>query len=509
MTTGDSATDEGRSADPPATSQTVVRSAATAVVIAWSLRLIGLVSVLVLARMLSPRDFGIVALATSVVALVDIFSALGLRQALLRIGKPERAHYDTAWTIQLIVLTGLAFVLLAIAPVAAGLYGEPALTSIIAILAICFVIDGLGNIGTVDFERYMNFRRDLKMRLHVRLLSFAVTISMALILQNYWALVIGLVAQSVLNAVASYVFHPYRPKFSLAKRREMLGVSLWMFLASASQTIHSQVEKLVVGRIAARSVLGLYSVSRDLSSIFTEEIATAFNRVTFVTTARRGGRLSSDAGRLSSLLGAYGLVVAPLGLGLSATAEDALSILLGPQWKGATAFLAIIAPSGALYAVHKLIISTMQASGDVRYAALLSIGGSMLMVSCAAALAIAGYDAKAIAVAALIVTAFLLAGGIGALARRAKVRFAAVAMAVIRPFAAAALMWFAVRSLDTSEWGDLAGLAVKAPVGAVVFAIAATGLWLVQGRPEGAEKLIAQFIGEKLAKLRSTRLSSV
>ena len=80
----------------PSPAKGVYRSAATAVAIAWSLRLIGLVSVLVLARVLTPRDFGIVALATSVLALVDIFSALGLRQALLRIAAPERAHYDTA-----------------------------------------------------------------------------------------------------------------------------------------------------------------------------------------------------------------------------------------------------------------------------------------------------------------------------------------------------------------------------------------------------------------------------
>ena len=102
---------------PPA--RAVYRSAAIAIAIAWSLRLIGLVSVLVLARLLTPRDFGIVALATSVLALVDIFSALGLRQALLRIARPERTHYDTAWTLQLLVLAFLAVILVAVAPLAA------------------------------------------------------------------------------------------------------------------------------------------------------------------------------------------------------------------------------------------------------------------------------------------------------------------------------------------------------------------------------------------------------
>ena len=134
---------------PPA--RAVYRSAAIAIAIAWSLRLIGLVSVLVLARLLTPRDFGIVALATSVLALVDIFSALGLRQALLRIAQPDRAHYDTAWTLQLLVLAFLAVILVAVAPLAARFYAEPALGLLIPFLATYFVIDGLANIATVDF----------------------------------------------------------------------------------------------------------------------------------------------------------------------------------------------------------------------------------------------------------------------------------------------------------------------------------------------------------------------
>src|SRR5687767_3729415 len=232
MEADDPGLDEAARGAPPAPARGVYRSAATAVAISWSLRLIGLVSVVALARLLSPADFGIVALAMSVIALVDIFSALGLRQALLRIAEPDRAHYDTAWTIQLLVLTFLAVVLIAEGPLAARFYGEPALGTVIAVLACCFVIDGLANIGVVDFDRHLDFGRDLRMRVSVRLTAFAVTISAALLLRNYWALVIGMVSLSVLNAAASYLFHPFRPRLSLAKRAELLGVSLWMFLAS-------------------------------------------------------------------------------------------------------------------------------------------------------------------------------------------------------------------------------------------------------------------------------------
>lgn len=481
----------------PAPARGVYRSAATAVAIAWSLRLIGLVSVLVLARLLTPRDFGIVALATSVLALVDIFSALGLRQALLRIAAPERAHYDTAWTIQLLVLTALAGLLVAIGPVAAWFYEEPALSLLITVLASCFVIDGLANIGVIDFERHFDFGRDLRMRLSVRLTSFVVTLSAALILQSYWALVIGTVMQSVLNAAASYIFHPFRPRFSLAKRGELLGVSLWMFLASAGQTVHNQIEKIVVGRISSRNIVGFYSVSRDLSSIFTEEIGTALNRVAFVTTARTGRPLSADPERLPSMLGAYGLIAAPLGFGLAATADEALPLLLGSQWTTAAPLLAIIAPACALYAVYKLIVITLQAAGDARAAAALSIAGAALVVAVTVTLGLNGHGAGSVALGALVATTALLTSGLILLSQKAETGLAGLIAAVARPFVAAALMMLVVQALDTGNIGPLAAIAIKAPAGAAIFAMSVIALWLAQGGPDGAEKIMIDMVRQR------------
>ncbi|MGZ8997425.1 MAG: oligosaccharide flippase family protein [Allosphingosinicella sp.] len=507
MIAEDRGLDEGAHDGPSAPGREVYRSAATVIVISWSLRLIGLVSVLVLARLLSPEDFGIVALAMSVLALVDIFSALGLRQALLRVARPERAHYDTAWTIQLIVLTALAAVLIAVGPLAAWFYDEPALGTLIAVLACCFVIDGLANIGVVDFDRHLDFGRDLRMRLSVRLTTFVVTLTAALLLQNYWALVIGTVLQSVLNAAASYLFHPFRPRFSLAKREELLSVSLWMFLASASQTIHHQIEKIVVGRITSRSVVGYYAVSRDLSSIFTEEIATALNRVAFVTTARTGRPLKADPGRLKSMLGAYGLIAAPLGFGLAATSGQALPLLLGPQWAAAAPFLAIIAPACALSAVYKLIVVTLQASGDARLAAFLSVGGALSMVVLTAAAALSGQGAISVAFAALAATTLLLSSGTILLARKAETGAVGLLTAVARPFVAATLMMFVLRGLDTGDIGPWAVLAVKVPSGAVLFALASAALWIVQGRPDGAEKVLVTAAVQRFRSSMITRFA--
>src|SRR5688500_18080526 len=100
----------------------IYRGALLAVTLQWSMRLIGLVAVVILARLLAPADFGIVGLAAAALALVELLGAVGLRQALLRIQAPEREHLDTAFTIQLLLFSGMALVGMATAPLIGALY---------------------------------------------------------------------------------------------------------------------------------------------------------------------------------------------------------------------------------------------------------------------------------------------------------------------------------------------------------------------------------------------------
>lgn len=469
--------------------QQVYRSGAIAVVIAWSMRLIGLVSVFVLARTLTPADFGIVALALATLAIVDVFSALGLRQALLRVKDPDESYYNTVWTIQLLVLIFLAIVAVALGPVVAWIYEEPALSWVLAALATRFVFFGLANIGIIDFERNLEFGRDLRFRLAVRLSTFVVTVGAAIVLQNYWALVIGGVSQGVIHCIASYIVHPFRPRLSLARRAEMLRVSIWMFLASAAYAVSSELERIVVGRIANLDLVGSYSVSKGLASIFTEEVATALNRVTFVTTARTQSNLGAEPVRMQSLLGAYAMIAAPLGLGLAATSANSVHVLLGDQWASAAPYLALIAPAAALFAVFKLITSSLQASGKAKLAAMLAIAAAAAI--CAVTVVMAnGGQALDIAQAILITNASILVCAIVILAVDEKANVVPLLLAPARPFAAAVIMYIGVVGIAGSADVSLVILLQQAALGAAIYAASLPAIWAISGRPQGAETIV-------------------
>lgn len=475
--------------DTPATprsSREIYRGAALAVALTWSLRAIGLVSVFILARLLTPADFGIIGLAMTAVAMVELFSYLGLWHALLRLENPDRSHMDTAWTLQLLMFLVLALVLVAISGPAAQFYHEPRVQPVILALSLRFVLLGLANIGTIEWERSLDFGRDLKLRAGARLVSFFITIGLALALRSYWALVAGMIIQSVIQTAASYVMHPYRPRFSLARRRELLGVSMWIFIGVSAQIVQAQIERIVVGRTSSAAAVGAFAVSKDLSNILTQEIATALNRVTFVQTSRSGA-FREQGPRIATMLGGYAMMAAPMGLGLAAVAEPFIAVFLGSQWGAAAALVAPIAIASALMAVYKLIASSLSAGKHERVSAALSLTGAGLMAASVVAVALNGGALLAIAYAGLSSTVALLIIALLALAHFSRHSLWCFLMAVVRPFAAATIMYVVVGLLPAMLSSDVLSLALRAAVGAPVYFATLVLLWLASGRPASAE----------------------
>lgn len=468
----------------------LARSAFMAVAVQWAIRLIGLVSVVALARLLDPEDFGLVAIALTAAGLVELFGWLGIGQALLRVREPEREHYDTAFTIQFLVFSSLAAVMVAlVAPAAAAFYGLPELQVLLSVLAVRFLCIATVNIGVLDFERNFEFVRDLKMRVGARLAALIVTVAAAFLLRNHWALIVGLIAQSAFHTLATYIAHPFRPRLSLAKRRELLGTSLWVFASTMADWLQNNIERLVLGRFTTTYALGLFSTSKDLAMIFTHEVSIALNRVTFVTVA------GTDAGRgpppFATILGAYALVAAPLAAGLAASAEDAVAVFLGAKWLAAAPFLQIIAIYTGVQAVYSVVAAVLQASGRARLAAGLSISGALLTAAAVVAAALLRGTAEAVALSALAASLVMLFCYAVMLARASASRLWPVLSHVLRPALAAAAMLLAVIFIaDPDSGSPLLDLLVSVALGAPVYAVGLLTIWLLAGRPDGPETRI-------------------
>lgn len=178
-------------------------------------RSLGVVSTVILARLLTPQDFGLVAMAMVFIAVVEILQAFGFDVALIQDQHASREHYDSAWVLNVLLACLGTALLVAGAKAVSVFYDEPRVQAILYCLAVGAFVQGFENIGIVAFRKELTFDKEFRFQLAKKVMGFVVTVSLALIYRSYWALVIGAVVGRVVGVVLSYSAHPFRPRFTL------------------------------------------------------------------------------------------------------------------------------------------------------------------------------------------------------------------------------------------------------------------------------------------------------
>ncbi len=184
---------------------------------------IGFVSTLILARLLMPDDFGLVAMAMTVFGFIEMGGQFGFDVTLIRNRQTNRAHYDSAWTLSVGYGLFTALALVALAIPSATYFNEPRLKTIFYALAVIALIQGFENIATIDFRKYLYFHKDFQLIFTKRVISFFVTLVLAYTFCSYWALLGGMATSRISGVILSYWLHPYRPCFDRYRDSRVTG----------------------------------------------------------------------------------------------------------------------------------------------------------------------------------------------------------------------------------------------------------------------------------------------
>jgi len=459
-------------------------------------RALGIVSTLVLARLLLPADFGLVAMAMSVIAIVELATAFSFEVALIQRATLTRAHYDTAWTLNLLLAAVCASVTAAIAWPTAAFYAEPRLVPVMLVLAGGFAVSGLENPGIVDFRRALDFRREFYFLSGKRALSFAVTITLALALRSYWALVAGAIAGRLFGVTLSYLLHRFRPRPCLESARELFAFSIWMLANNVLSVLQAKVPHFAVGRLLGSQPLGLLSVGAEIAQIPTNDLAAPINRVVFPGFSR----LAGDGERLRTtfldVISVTALVGLPAAIGIAAVAEPIVLVLLGAKWRDAVPVIEVLAIASGVGIITSNNGSAYLAFGLPRLITLLATLRLVLLLPLAWIL-VARDGLIGAAYAELITAALALTASLPVLFRRLALSPLQYADRIWRPACASAAMAFAVRGfldrvhMPESSLEALPLLLAAIAVGISSYAAAIGALWFVSGRPHGAERLIS------------------
>jgi O-antigen/teichoic acid export membrane protein len=253
-------------------SKKTLMSAITLVADAILKRLIGLISTLILARILAPEDFGLIAIAMIVIGFADVFSVTGSEQYILQKDKVDDDILNSAWSLDLLLKTVVFFALIVSAPYVASYYQKEELTGIIRAISFLVILGALGNPGVLLFKREQNYKPIFKISLISKIISVIVTITIAIIYQNYWALIIGHLVSVSTRIIGTYFIHSHRPRLCFTKIKEQWSFSAWMVPQASLGYLRTQLDTFLVSNFYGEKQLGTYHIMKYISFMPSSEL---------------------------------------------------------------------------------------------------------------------------------------------------------------------------------------------------------------------------------------------
>lgn len=330
------------------------------------LNLISFISTALLARLLLPSDFGLVAIASALIAVVMAVSELSLSQALIQCRDPVDEHFDTAFTLNLIRAIILAALIALMAFPLARIYGDPRLLPIMLVSASGAVIAGIVSPRLVTFQRQLQFKQDFILQFAMKLIGFIFAISVAVIWRSYWSLVIGSTATEVSAALISFWLAPYRPRLSLSRAKELLSFSIWLTLNFAMRTFNWRMDSLLIGYALGAKSAGVYSMADNLAGLPTREGMAPISQTLFPAFSRMADdimRLRAAYQRACAILCA---VAFPLGIGFAVIAQPFIVLVLSEKWASAAPLIEVLSIMIALQTAGWPMLSLGSALGQTR-----------------------------------------------------------------------------------------------------------------------------------------------
>ncbi len=344
----------------------VMRGAAIIVAGRFFLRIIGLVNTILLARLLTPEDFGLIAIGVVIIQILENMSDLSISRAVVKFRDASSEVFDTLFTISLIrgvIVMGIMF---ALALPAAAFYEDVRITNIFLALGLVSMVKSFRNPRFFEFERDLDFSREFIVSILTKIASVAVSIIVALIFRTYWAIILGIAAGTTMEVILSFVFRAYRPRLSFKAFNQLIGFMGWLSASSVVIALNNKIGPLVLGRIVGAGPTGSYYIGVQLSNLVGREFAAPIVRALYPGLSSLQGQHLRMRNAFLRGVEAMAAIVAPAAFGLSFISKDATTLVLGEGWDMAAMVLAVLSPIYGLTGMLSGGQSLAMAAGKVR-----------------------------------------------------------------------------------------------------------------------------------------------
>jgi teichuronic acid exporter len=325
----------------------------------------GFVITIILARLLTPEDFGTLALLAIFLGIANLFVDAGFSAALIQ--KQDVTHLDesTVFWFNVGAALVMALLLFAVSPWIANFFALPVLQLLTMLMACAIFISAIGSIHGTLLAKRLDFKTPMKIGASSTLISGGVAVYMAWADYGVWALAWQAFASTVIGTALLWIFSPWRPLFAFSRESfsRLFAFSGWLFASGLLDTFYRRGYTLLIGKFYGTHDLGIYNRADNTQQLPSGILTGVLSRVAFPLFSsinddkgrlRRGVRLSVRSGML---------ITAPSMAGLAVLAEPFIRVVFGEQWLPAAPILQVLCIVGLLWPLQVINLNALQAQG--------------------------------------------------------------------------------------------------------------------------------------------------
>jgi O-antigen/teichoic acid export membrane protein len=345
-------------------------------------RALSLLTTIVLARLLAPSDFGLVAMAMVVIGFIELFQDLGTATAAIQRKAPSQALLASLFWLNVAFGLAATLALYFVSPLAGALYREPQVIPIMRALSLSFLLAGFSNLQRSLLERNLEFDKLARIEIGTSLFATLVGIAAAYLGHGAWSLVYQMLAGNLLMTLLFWGASSWRPsrRFDWFEIRSVMAFSLNLTGSNIINYFARNADKLLIGRFLGSQDLGYYDLAYRLMLYPLQGISSVIRRVMFPLYSRMQDDVAQFSRTYLKVASAIAMISFPLMLGLAALAGPFVLTLFGTAWSPVIPLLLILAPLGALQSITTTVGDIYMSTGRTDWGLWWTIGAGFLTV---------------------------------------------------------------------------------------------------------------------------------
>lgn len=328
--------------------------------------IVAFIVAVVLARILSPSEYGTLAIVTVVIVLFQVFVDSGLGNALIQKKDTDILDYSTVFFFNVFMCCSLYIILFFCAPFFAAFYGDPILTDVLRVLGLVIIISGVKNVQQAYVSKNMMFKKFFFATLFGTIMAAVIGVTMAVMGYGVWALVAQQLVNVTIDTCVLWITVKFRPKFmfSFARLKTMFGYGSKLLLTGLLGTLYNNVSQLCVGKVYSSADLAYYNKGKSWPDLLVNNVNSSLDSILLPVFSENQDDENKLYNQTRTIICLSAYVLLPLMLGLACVAKPLIYIVLTEKWLPSVLFMQMFCVSFATYPIQTANINVMKATGN-------------------------------------------------------------------------------------------------------------------------------------------------